>query len=224
MTRLLSALAAFAAVVVTTSIVATAQGIHTQQFPAQQFPYQQHYAHPPYQHGHLLDHDYWHRPVHVPNVAQLDAYSDQLAKVARHLHEDAHKLSQDYEHSESIENYVDNVDRLQQHMHEILHEAAETGTQSSALTTHVKSDVRQVKNLIYRLAGELSHQGYDGARTADFHAMVHMRQIIDQEALPLIQQLEIALYGYLPTDHLQSFHARPLGERRWTTGRIPIRH
>jgi hypothetical protein len=209
---MLSTLVVFAAV--TTSIGATAQEFPTQQYQVQTL----------HRHGQLYGHDYWHPPVHVPNVAQLDAYSDQLAKVARHLHEDAHKLSQDYEHSVAIEQYVDSVDRLQQHMHEILHEAAETGTQSWALTAHVKSDVRQVKHLIYRLTGELSHQGLDGARTEDFHAMVHMRQIISQEALPLIRQLEVELYGYTPNDHIQSFHRRPLAGRTWMTQRIPIHH
>ena len=217
MIRLLSTLVALA--VIGTSMVAIAQ-----EFPQQDFRAQPPAVQPLHQHGLLYGHDYWHVDVHVPNVAQLDAYSDQLAKVARHLHEDAHKLSQDYEHSEAIEYYVDNVDRLQQHMHAILHEAAETGTQSAALATHVKSDVRQVRNLINRLSFELSHQGYDGARTEDFHAMVHMRQIINQEALPLIGQLEVELYGYAPNDHLQSFHRRPWGGRTWMTRRVPIHH
>jgi hypothetical protein len=140
------------------------------------------------------------------------------------LHEDAHRLSQDYEHSKAIEHYVDSIDRLQQHMHKILHEAAETGMQSTALVTHVKSDVRQVKNLFYRLTGELSHQSYDGARTQDFHAMAHMREIINHQATVLLRQLEVELYGYAPRSYLDSFHQRPVTTPRWSSQRIPIRH
>ena len=68
-------------------------------------------------HGRYPDHDYWHHEPHVPDIIRLDADSDRLAAIARHLHEDAHGLSQDYEHSESIEDYVDQIDRLQQHLH-----------------------------------------------------------------------------------------------------------
>ncbi|TWU14992.1 hypothetical protein Pla52o_55290 [Novipirellula galeiformis] len=155
--------------------------------------------------GHIY-HDYWHHPPHTPSVTQLDTYADQLAKVARHLHEDAHRLSQDYEHSESIERYVDQIDRLQQHMHQILHEAAEANRTSTGLIQHIKSDVRQVKSLLNQLYRELQHQGFDGARTNDFHAMAHMRQVVVSEANPLIRQLEVALYGYTqPQDVHRSF-------------------
>ncbi len=34
-----------------------------------------------------------HHPVHTPNLTQLDALSDRLAKIAEHLHQDAHQLS-----------------------------------------------------------------------------------------------------------------------------------
>ncbi|WP_442509450.1 hypothetical protein SH528x_001022 [Novipirellula sp. SH528] len=163
-------------------------------------------------HGGNWGHDYWHpAPApHVPNVVQLDDYADQLAKVARHLHEDAHKLSQDYEHSHSIEGYVDQIDRLQQHMHTILHEAAEQNRQSTGLTEHIKSDVRQAKALLARLYGELQHQGYDGARTNDFYAMAHMREVIVSEANPLIRQLEIALYGYSQSSDIHSSYRHPV--------------
>tara|TARA_R110002049_G_scaffold2750_10_gene22478 strand:+ start:149266 stop:149991 length:726 start_codon:yes stop_codon:yes gene_type:complete len=147
-------------------------------------------------HSQRLDHGYWHQDVHVPDVVNLDHYSDQLASIARHLHEDAHKLSQDYEHSESIERHVDNVDRLQSHMHQILHHAVESGRQSMSLTAHVSEDLRQVKQLLTSLYGELQHQGFDGARTQDYYAMNHMRQILAQHAFPLVRQMEIELFGY----------------------------
>lgn len=172
------------------------------------YPHSQPYHGPV--HGGDWGHDYWHAPPHVPSVAQLDEYADQLAKVARHLHEDAHKLSQDYEHSHSIEGYVDQVDRLQQHMHTILHEAAEQNRLSTGLLTHIKSDVRQAKLLFSRLYGELQHQGYDGARTTDFYAMAHMREVIVTEANPLIRQLEIALYGYSHTDDFHRTYRHPV--------------
>jgi hypothetical protein len=164
----------------------------------------QHYGHD--SHAQRYDHDYWHPQSHVPyhhvpSITTLDHYSDQLANLARHLHEDAHKLSQDYEHSEAIEHYVDNVDRLQTHMHEILHHAVETGRQSTGLITHVMEDVRQVKSLFSKLSGELQHQGIDGARTHDFYAMSHMRQLLAQTAFPLIRQMEIELYGYSLDGH-----------------------
>jgi uncharacterized Zn finger protein len=188
MNRFFIHLAAFA--VVLTSLHASAQNI-------QQQPY---YGHAP-----LPDHDYWHHDPHTPDVVQLDKYADELAKVARHLHEDAHKLSQDYEHSSAIETYVDSLDRLQKHMHEILHEAVESGIQSTELIEHVKGDVRQVRALLSRLYREIQHQGYDGARTADFHAMSHMRQVIVVEASPLVRQTEVALYGYSLDDHHTSW-------------------
>ncbi len=192
MTRPFALLAAFAVMI--TAVECSAQGIH---------------RHP--SHGH----DYWHHDFHTPDVVQLDAYADQLAKVARHLHEDAHQLSQDYEHSESIERYVDNVDRLQQHLHEILHGAVESGYQSSSLFVHAKNDVRQVRSLMGRLYRELEHQGYDGARTQDFHAIAHMRQVIVQEAYPLIRQMETELYGYALDRHSISTHRRPIGLSGW---------
>ena len=212
MIRLLSTLVALA--VIGTSIVATAQ-----EFPQQDFRAQPPAVQPLHQHGQLYGHDYWHDDVHVPNVAQLDAYSDQLAKVARHLHEDAHQLSQDYEHSAGIEHYVDSVDRLQQHMHEILHQTAASGYQSSTVIAHVKSDVRQVKSLLVRLYGELDHQGVDGARTQDFHLIAHMKQMIQAEAFPLIRKTEVELYGYALDDHRHSSHRYPVQTNRWNWSR-----
>lgn len=166
-------------------------------------------------HRFLHDHDYWHDDYHAPDLVILDSQADQLAKIARHLHEDAHELSQDYEHSESIEAYVDSLDRLHDHMHEILHEAVEAGVQSTSLTTHIKSDVRQVKSLLSRLYRELQHQGFDGARTNDFRAMVHMRKIIVQDAFPLVRKMEAALYGSYIHDHrIHSYH-QPVRSTGW---------
>ncbi len=145
--------------------------------------------------GHLHDHDYWHHTAHTVNLALLDTYADQLAVVARHLHEDAHRLSQDYEHSAAIESFVDQVDRLQTHLHELLHDAAAHGHQTSTIIQHTKSDVQQARNLFVGLYQELAHQGVDGARSGDFYAIQHMRQVITSEALPLIQRMELGLYG-----------------------------
>tara|TARA_R110002049_G_scaffold50370_1_gene142935 strand:+ start:24081 stop:24419 length:339 start_codon:yes stop_codon:yes gene_type:complete len=89
---------------------------------------------------------------------------------------------------------------LPQHLHEILHEAAETGRQSTRLIYHVKNDIRQVKALFVRLYGELEHQGIDGVGTPDYRTIEHMREIMRQEAFPLIGQMEIELYGYAQND------------------------
>ena len=165
--------------------------------------------HSPSIHGQRHHHDDWHHDHRAPDVARLDHYADQLAKITRHLHADAHQLSQDYEHSDAVEHYVDNVERLQQHLHEVLHDSADSGHQSLGLAQHIKSDVRQVKSLLERLYGELQHQGFDGARSGDFQAMRHMRQIISRDAFPLVRKMERELYGY-PQDHhrIQTYRRR----------------
>ena len=176
-------------------------------------------------HGRYPDHDYWHHDSHVPDVVRLDSDSDRLAAIARHLHEDAHDLSQDYHHSEAIEGYVDQIDRLQQHLHHILHEAAESNTQSTELIEHVRSDVRQVKSWLNRLYMELQHQGFDGARTADYHAMLHMRRIIVNDAFPLVRQMESELDGHaLFDDHWTGVHHRSLSPRSRSSRRYRIGH
>ncbi|KAA5542283.1 hypothetical protein FYK55_15910 [Roseiconus nitratireducens] len=144
--------------------------------------------------------DFHQHRGHGIDLRQLDRYSDQLAEVARHLHEDAHRLSPDYEHSQGIEAYVDRLDRLNAHMHDILHHAAGVGHLSSGEIRHLREDVNEVRRLAIRLDGELEHQRYDGARTQDFHALQHMRVIIAQEMFPLIRRMEYAL----------DVHARPL--------------
>ena len=113
-----------------------------------------------------------------PDVVQLDQWADGLAQAARHLHEDAHQLGQDYEHSRSIEAYVSRLDRLNEHMHGILHRAAGRRHLSTSEIRHVAGDVLDVRRLAIRLDRELAHQRIDGARTQDFHALDHMRQII----------------------------------------------
>lgn len=133
--------------------------------------------------------------VHHASVAELDRYADQLAEVARHLHDDAHQLSQDYEHSYSIERTVVKLERLQEHMHQILHNAANSRYASSSLIAHVASDMNSVRSLLLTLYRELQHQGYDGARQCDYVAINHMRQVITDEALPLLQRMELTLYG-----------------------------
>jgi len=144
-----------------------------------------------------FDHD-WERPVHTPDLQKLDQFSDRLAKIAEHLHEDAHKLSQDYEHSASIGSYVEQLEHLQEHMHKILHQTAHTGNRARSAVEHIKGDVTKSKTLMNRLYGELQHQGFDGARTNDFRAMAHMREIIVRDAFPLVRAMESELYGYQP--------------------------
>ena len=150
-------------------------------------------------HGHYYDHRWdhdWEHRVHAPDLRQLDEFSDRLAKIAQHLHQDAHKLSQDYEHSRSIEGYVDQLDRLQEHMHHVLHDVARSGRRVAGAVEHIKDDVLKTKKLLNRLYGELRHQGFDGARTNDFYAMAHMREIIVRDAFPLVRLMESELYGF----------------------------
>jgi hypothetical protein len=167
------------------------------------------YTAPPNSNYALPAHDYWVHDANLPDLVKLDECADQLAQVARHLHEDVHQLSQDYIHSAAIEGYVDNLDRLQKHMHEILHEAVESGAESTDLIQHVKSDVRQVKTLLNRLYHELRHQGSDGVRSQDYRAMAHMRRVIVQEATPLVRKTELELYGYAYNDYHCPF-GRPI--------------
>ena len=80
---------------------------------------------------------------------------------------------------------------------------------STTLFEHVKSDVRQVKSWLNRLYMELQHQGFDGARTTDYHAMLHMRRIIVNDAFPLVRRMESELYGHaLFDDHWSTTHHR----------------
>ncbi len=134
-------------------------------------------------------------PVHHVRVAELDRHADQLAEVARHLHDDVHQLSQGYEHSHSIESTVTNLEKLQEHMHQILHAASNSRYASSGLIDHVAEDMNSVRSLLLTLHRELQHQGYDGARHHDYATINHMRHVITGEALPLLQRMEFAMYG-----------------------------
>ncbi len=142
-----------------------------------------------------------HYISHRPDVNKLDRWADQLAEAAKHLHEDAHELGQDYEHSRGIEAYVARLDRLNEHMHEILHRAADRHHLSSSELRHVAKDVQEVRRLAIRLDGELEHQRYDGARTHDFHALDHMRQIIAREIFPLVRSMEYEMDYRSTADH-----------------------
>lgn len=150
-----------------------------------------------HQESHSSHHSGSHRvsPVHHVSVAELDRHADQLAEVARHLHDDAHQLSQDYEHSHSIEITVTKLEQLQEHMHQILHTAANSRYASSGLIEHVAKDMNSVRSLLLTLHRELLHQGADGARHHDYVTIHHMRQVITGEALPLLQRMELSLYG-----------------------------
>lgn len=134
-------------------------------------------------------------PTHHASIAELDRQADQLAEVARHLHDDAHQLSQDYAHSHSIESTVMKLERLQEHMHQMLHAASNSRYASSDLIDHVAEDMNSVRSLLLTLHRELQHQGMDGARRQDYVTIRHMRQVITGEALPLLQRMELTLYG-----------------------------
>lgn len=144
----------------------------------------------------IRHHDYWNHDLHRPNVAVLDQLTDRLAIVARHLDEDACKLSQDYRNSHRVKHYVTRLARLQHHMHDLLHDASRRCHQSQALVNHLKGDVRESKVLLERLDRELEYQGFDGVRPCDARLLVHMREVILREAFPLITRLENELYGY----------------------------
>lgn len=150
-----------------------------------------------------------HYVAHRPDVYKLDRWADKLAEAAKHLHEDAHELGQDYEHSAGIEAYVARLDRLNEHMHEILHYAAERHYLSNSSLRHVANDVQQVRQLAIRLDGELQHQRYDGARTRDFHALDHMRQIIAREIIPLVRSMEYEM-DYRSLSHHDSIHSHEI--------------
>ncbi|WP_143543925.1 hypothetical protein [Rhodopirellula sp. MGV] len=135
------------------------------------------------------------RFVHRPNVVKLDEYADRLAKIAEHLHDDAHDLSQDYHHSDSIERYVDQLEQLQKHMHSILHHAAGDHHVDSGMLRHIQTDVTSAKSLLGRLDRELRHQSHDGTRRHDSQLILHMRRIIVREAYPLLGLMQNELTG-----------------------------
>lgn len=137
---------------------------------------------------------------HRADVVKLDQWADKLAEAAKHLHEDAHELGQDYEHSQGIEAYVTKLDHLNEHMHEILHRAVDRRHLSMSEIRHVSGDVSQVRRLAILLDRELEHQRYDGARTQDFQALDHMRQILAAEVFPLVRNMEFEL-DFRSTSH-----------------------
>lgn len=150
--------------------------------------------------------DSYHRYTsHPPNVVHLDQWADQLAKAAKHLHEDAHELGQDYEHSQGIEASVDRLDHLNEHMHNILHVAADRHYLTQSEIQHIAKDLRDVRKLAIDLDRDLEHQRHDGARTHDFHSLNHMRQILSHEVFPLVRKMEYEL-GYRSTSHHRLHH------------------
>ncbi len=128
------------------------------------------------------------------NLVALDGAADRLAAVLSHLHEDAYELSPAYRHTAAVKRYVAAAEQLQHHLHDVLHEAASCPSVTTRLRRHVESDIREVAELIARLDNELRHQGYDGACPADYRHIVHMRSIIQNEAFPLVDQMN-ALIG-----------------------------
>lgn len=144
-------------------------------------------------------------PIQQTDVRKLDRLADQLAEAAKHLHEDAHQLRQDYEHSVAIEAYVDRLDRLNEHMHRILHVAARRGYLTGGEMRHISGDVQQVRSLAIRLDKELEHQRFDGARPCDFRALDHMRQVIAVEVFPRVRAMEYEL-NFRNTSHHDVHH------------------
>lgn len=137
-----------------------------------------------------------HSSYHSPNVRLLDQQADQLAEVVKHLHDDAHQLMQNYEHSREIESFVSRLEVLTEHMHDLLHGANNRGHLSASLERHLGEDVRTARSLIQALDSNLHHQGFDGALTRDYHHMTHMRSVIANEATPLLRSLDMNLFGY----------------------------
>ncbi|MEO1614630.1 MAG: hypothetical protein AAFV88_02195 [Planctomycetota bacterium] len=131
--------------------------------------------------------------VRRPDVRLLDELADQLALAARHLHEDAHRLGNDYVHSARIEFYTSRFDRLNEHLHEMLHRAADRGHLSSFEMRYVARDVQDVRSLATRLDDELAQQKLHGARPCDFTSLDHMREVLALEVFPVIRQMELQL-------------------------------
>ena len=145
-------------------------------------------------------------PVHqTTDVRKLDRLADQLIEAAKHLHEDAHQLGQDYEHSATIEATVDRLDRLNKHMHNILHLATRRGYLTSGEMRHISGDVQQIRSLAIRLDKELEHQRFDGARPHDYQSLDHMRQVIASEVFTRVRSMEYEL-NFRSTPHHDVHH------------------
>lgn len=145
-------------------------------------------------------------PVHQCSVAELERLADQLAEVARHLHDDAYQLSRGYERTHAIIGTVSKLERLQEHMHRVLRDAARSRYASSSLISHVAADMNEARSLMLSLHSELRRQGYHGACPQDLVAIKHMQRVITDEALPLLQRMELTLYGSTHHDVLPSRH------------------
>ncbi|MCA9126680.1 MAG: hypothetical protein KDB22_06335 [Planctomycetales bacterium] len=144
----------------------------------------------------LAGHDYWYHHRHGPDLARLTALVGELEEVCRHLHEDAHGLSQDYRNSQAIETYVDRLDRLKVHMHEMLTDASRLGTYTSSLDQHIKHDTIESQGLLNDLYGLITGQTFEGARAQDHSMLLHMQEVILHEAYPLLSRVEVELYGH----------------------------
>ncbi len=171
---------------------------------------------------HIRSHRSLYRGSNGLDVVKLDAYADQLAQVARHLHEDAHSLSPNCVHSRSIELYVDRIDRLQHHMHDLLHDAAASGRYSSSLNRHIQTDVQQVRALFTHLYGELQHLEIDGVRSRDNYTIGHMLRIMTTEAFPLLRRMETLLDDCLHDVHRAESHRWPTTQQNWARQRTRV--
>lgn len=221
MTRAIPLLTAAAVVTFTCTIFAGgsahAQGFSRFGFFPRSVPTADRHHHESYSSHHSGSHRV--SRLHHVSIADLDHHADQLAEVARHLHDDAHQLSQDYEHSHSIESTVMKLEKLQEHMHQILHVASHSRYASSGLIDHVAEDMNSVRSLLLTLHRELQHQGLDGARYRDYVAINHMRQVITGEALPLLQRMELSLYGSAQHPDVHTSHRHAIDTHQPSTTR-----
>lgn len=165
--------------------------------------------------SHRASHDYGQHHRHSPDMVCLTNLVGEMGEVCRHLHEDAHNLSQDYRNSEAIEVFIHRLDRLKIHMHELLTDAARRGLYSSSLDRHIKQDVAEVQQLLSEFYRHIQDQAFEGVRPCDHKLLVHMEEIVVHEAFPLLCRIETQLYGRqissgLPTrSHERTSHYQP---------------
>ncbi|MEM6469180.1 MAG: hypothetical protein AAF802_06390 [Planctomycetota bacterium] len=125
-----------------------------------------------------------------PDLLLLDRLADQLELAARHLHEDAIRLGQDYVHSPRLSFYVSRLDRLNGHLHDMIHRATDRGFLSEYEARYVSRDVQEIRLLATRLDAELLRQRRNGAQPCHFAAIDHMRDVLSLEIFAAIREME----------------------------------
>lgn len=124
------------------------------------------------------------------DVRRLEQYADELALVASHLHDDVRDLKCPRAQSQALMHYVTELEALQHHLHEILRDAVDRGGASSRLIGYVTSDFRDARTLATRLGQELDRQLQNGVQGRDARRILHMREIIAHEMLPLLSRVD----------------------------------